>query len=331
MKKIISLFLSVVLASCIPFFVCSCSDDSVSDGKNGDKLSVVTTIFPYYDFARSISGGFADVKMLLSPGSEPHSYEPSPSDIVAIENCDIFIYNGGESDEWVDKVLGSVENKNMRVMKMSDYVPLLEEQDVRQSDRQKVNAADGHGHETESGHEHSDEYDEHIWTSVKNAQIMTEEIYGSFAEIDRKNAEAYKENKDSYISMLKDLDAETADTVNSAKRNILVFGDRFPFLYFANDYSLDCYAVFPGCSSETEPSISAVTSMIDFVRDNKVPVVFYLEFSNGKTAQLISEDTGAEMRLFTSCHNVTKEEFENGETYISLMRRNLSALKEALN
>lgn len=323
--------MSLALAACIPLFICSCSDNSASDGKSGDKLSVVTTIFPYYDFARSISGGLADVKMLLSPGSEPHSYEPSPSDIVAIESCDIFIYNGGESDEWVEKVLDSIENKNIRVMKMSDYVTLLEEQDVRQSDRQKVNAADAHDHENESEHEHSEEYDEHIWTSVKNAQTMTEEIYRAFAEIDSKNAEAYRENKDSYISMLRELDTEITDTVNNAKRKTLVFGDRFPFLYFATDYSLDCYAVFPGCSSETEPSISAVTSMIDFVRDNKVPVVFYLEFSNGKTAQLISEDTGAKMLRFTSCHNITKEEFENGETYISLMEQNLAALKEALN
>lgn len=331
MKKYISFLMSLLLASFIPLLICSCSDNSASEGKDGDKLSVVTTIFPYYDFARNLSGECADVKMLLSPGSEPHSYEPSPSDIVAIENCDIFIYNGGESDEWVDKVLGSVDNKNIKVMKMMDYVPLLREQGVRQSDEQDDNASEKHDHGSESEHDHSDEYDEHIWTSVKNAQMLSEEIYNVLVSCDGENESVYTENKDRYISKLQKLDTEIYDVVKNAKRNTVVFGDRFPFLYFATDYSLDCYAVFPGCSSETEPSISAVTHMIDFARDNCVPVVFYLEFSNGKTAQLISEDTGAKTLRFTSCHNITKEEFENGETYISLMEQNKAALKEALN
>lgn len=324
MKKFLSFALSLFIVFTTLFTLTSCSSEKNESKNDSGKISVVTTIFPYYDFTRSIAGDKADIKLLLSPGSEPHSYEPSPSDIVAIENCDIFIYNGGESDEWVESVLDSIENKNMKVMRMMDYVDLLYEQSV---DHDEHEHEDGDGHE----HEHGEEYDEHIWTSVKNAEKLTNAIYDELCVSDFANKAAYSSNRDSYLSKLQALDSEISDIVSNAKRNTVVFGDRFPFLYLVTDYSLEYECAFPGCSSETEPSISTVTHMIDFTRENKIPVVFYLEFSNGKVAKLISEDTGAKTMLFSSCHNVTKDEFADGATYISLMEQNENALKEALN
>ena len=324
MKKFLSFALSLFIVFTALFSLSSCSSEKSESKDDSGKISVVTTIFPYYDFTRSIAGDKADIKLLLSPGSEPHSYEPSPSDIVAIENCDIFIYNGGESDEWVESVLDSIENKNMKVMRMMDYAELLYEQSV---DHDEHNHEDEHEHE----HEHGEEYDEHIWTSVKNAEKLSNAIYDELCVSDSANKEVYSSNIDSYLSKLQALDSEISDIVSNAKRNTVVFGDRFPFLYFVTDYSIEYECAFPGCSSETEPSISTVTHMIDFTRENQIPVVFYLEFSNGKVAKLISEDTGAKTMRFSSCHNVTKDEYADGATYISLMEQNASALREALN
>ena len=248
---------------------------------------------------------------MLSPGNEPHHYEPSPSDIVAIEECDIFIYNGGESDEWVEYVLGSLENKNISVLKMTDYVSLLNEKNPDHTD--------------------GDEADEHIWTSVRNAEQLVKKISDVVMEKDNKNKSEYENNTNQYLLSLDELDKEFTDVVNNKKRDTVVFGDRFPFLYFMTDYGLNYECAFPGCSSETEPSLEVVTRLIDYVRDNNIPVVFHLEMSNGKIAQLIGDDTGAEILQFSSCHNITKDEFNNGEDYISVMKQNCSALKEALS
>ena len=324
MKKFLSFALSLFIIFTTALPLASCSSDKGSVKKDSSKISVVTTIFPYYDFTRSIAGDKADIRLLLSPGSEPHSYEPSPSDIVAIENCDIFIYNGGESDEWVESVLESIDNKNMKVMRMMDYVDLLYEQSVDHDEH-------NHEHEEHTEHEHGKEYDEHIWTSIRNAEKLTDAICDKLSACDFANKEIYAKNTDIYMSKLQTLDSEISEIVSNAKRKTVVFGDRFPFLYFVTDYSLEYECAFPGCSSETEPSISTVTHMIDFTRNNQVPVVFYLEFSNGNVAKLISEDSGAKTMRFSSCHNVTKEEFADGSSYISLMEQNANALKEALN
>lgn len=327
MKRFLSFILSLFIVLLTAFSLSSCSSEKSNSAiQDNGKISVVTTIFPYYDFTRSIAGDKADIKLLLSPGSEPHSYDPSPSDIVAIENCDIFIYNGGESDEWVESVLDSIENKNMKIIRMMDYVDLLYEQSVEHDEHEH---GEEHNHVDE--HEHGEEYDEHIWTSVKNAEKLSDAIYYELSACDSANKSIYSSNRDRYISKLKSLDSKFSDIVSNAKRNTVVFGDRFPFLYFVTDYSLYYDCAFPGCSSETEPSISTVTHMIDFTRDNQIPVVFYLEFSNGRVARLISEDTGAKTMRYSSCHNVTKDEFADGATYISLMEQNANALREALN
>jgi len=318
MKKIISYVLILTIVFSLP----ACNTPVKHN--NSGKISIVTTIFPYYDFAKNIAGDKAEITLLLSPGSEPHSYEPSPSDIVAIENCDIFIYNGGESDHWVDSVLNSTQNKNMKILKMTDYVDLLEEHSSEHNHE--------HMHQDEEiEHSHGNGYDEHIWTSLKNAKIIIREISKSLLKIDDININYYSENENKYIEILDKLDRDFQYTVDNGKRNIMVFGDRFPFLYFATDYNLHYESAFPGCSSKTEPNISTITHMIDYVREDNIPVIFHLEFSNKKTATLIAEDTGAKVMQFSSCHNVTKDEFNNQVTYISLMEQNLNALKEALS
>lgn len=311
MKKFFSMILVCVLLSLSAFVIAGCNKVSTENDVDNGKIKIVSTIFPYYDFARNIAGDKADVKMLLSPGNEPHSYDPSPSDIVSIENCDIFIYNGGESDEWVESVLESLQNSHIRIIKMMDYVDVLNEQ--------------------ETDHTVNDEFDEHIWTSARNAQKMSKIISDTLKQTDATNADYYSDNELIYSQMLSNLDKQISSVVENSSSNTVVFGDRFPFLYFVNDYGLNYECAFPGCSSETEPSISTVKRLIDFVKNEKIPVVFYLEFSNGKTADLIAEDTGAKTLEFSSCHNVTKEQFESGVSYISLMQQNAKNLEEALS
>lgn len=327
MKKLVSIFLSTVII-CSLFSISGCGKTEKVQNSDG-KISIVTTIFPYYDFVRQLAGDKADVRLLLSPGSDPHSYEPTPSDIVAIENCDLFIYNGGESDEWVDGVLSSIENKNVKVMKMMEYVTLRHEQSM---DHNHEHAEHEDMDDNDEGHDHEEgeEYDEHIWTSIRNAERMSASIADELISLDSKNSDYYNEKKADYISSLDSLDKKFTEVANNKKRDTLVFGDRFPFLYFVSNYDLGYECAFPGCSHETEPSTAVVSHLIDFTRENNIPVVFYLELSSGKIAQIISEDSSAKTMQFSSCHNVTKEDFENGATYISVMEQNLEALKEAL-
>ena len=327
MKKLVSIFLSTVII-CSLFSISGCGKTEKVQKSDG-KISIVTTIFPYYDFVRQLAGDKADIRLLLSPGSDPHSYEPTPSDIVAIENCDLFIYNGGESDEWVDGVLSSIENKNVKVMKMMEYVTLRHEQSM---DHNHEHAEHEDMDDNDEGHDHEEgeEYDEHIWTSIRNAERMSASIADELISLDSKNSDYYNEKKADYISSLDSLDKKFTEVTNNKKRDTLVFGDRFPFLYFVSDYDLGYECAFPGCSHETEPSTAVVSHLIDFTRENNIPVVFYLELSSGKIAQIISEDSSAKTMQFSSCHNVTKEDFENGATYISVMEQNLEALKEAL-
>lgn len=300
-----------------------------------ETLRIVATNFPAYNFAKEVVGDYAYVKMLLPPGVEMHSYEPTPKDIIDIENCDIFIYNGGVSDSWVDTILASIDDKNIEKIKMMDEVEVVEEEIVEGMQEEK----DSHNEENNDdkkddskSDEHEDvEYDEHIWTSPKNVIKIVEAISKVAKEKDEEMAELYRSNTSIFVSELNDLDEEFRDIVESSKRDVLVFGDRFPFRYFVDEYGLDYFAAFPGCSSETEPSVHTVAFLIDKIKEEDIPVVFNIEFSNEKMADAISEATGAKKLTFHSCHNVTKEEMNNGTSYVLLMRQNAQNLKEALN
>lgn len=308
-KKIIPLFLSLAISACS---FCGCG--AKAEGGNSEKIKVVATVFPAYDFARQVGGDNIELSLLLKPGTESHTYEPSPQDILEIKSADLFIYTGGESDVWIDGVLSSLES-DIKTVEMADCVELL---------------CPDHEHDHEHDHD-AHEYDEHVWTSPKNAMLISEKIAEALIEIDAQNKDEYKSAQESFSDELKALDADFSEVVSTGKRKTLVFGDRFPLLYFAHDYGLEYFAAFPGCSSESEPSAKAMAELTSKVTELSIPVVFYIEFSTQKIAQAISEQTGCETALFHSCHNVSLEDIDKGATYISLMRNNLELLKKALN
>lgn len=304
MKKIISIFLLFV----VTFAFCSCGKEERSTGK----ISVVTTIFPYYDFARSVSKGTCDVDMLLKPGSDVHSFEPTPSDILKIRNADLFIYNGGESDEWVDSILESLGDTDKPVvMKMTDYVKPLTEMD-----------ADHHA---------EDEEDEHIWTSLDNAKTLVSKISDEVSKLDQKNKSVYTKNSLDYIEKISKVQSEIEDTVNSSKSKKIVVGDRFPLLYFATEFSLDWECAFPGCSTETEPSLDRLSKLTDTIEKDKIKTILKLEMSENKVADTLADETNTKVRTFYSAESVSKEDFAKNITYVDLMERNNNALKEALS
>ena len=305
------------------------SEEVQDDGR----ISVVTTIFPQYDFVRQIAGENVELKMLLKPGEETHSYEPTPQDIIAIQNSDIFIYVGGENDAWVEDILESMPEADMRTLKLMDCVDTVEEEHVEGMQEQP-----GHSHEEEESHEdeteeeHSvHEIDEHVWTSPVNASAIVDKIKELLVQADPENRQIYEENAEAYEAELAELDAEFRDVVDNAGRRLVVFGDRFPFRYFADEYGLDYYAAFPGCASDTEPSAATMAFLINKVKEEEIPAVLKMELSNENIANAIAEATGTEVRTFYSCDNLTAEEFEDGETYLSMMQKNVETLKEVLN
>ena len=309
------------------------AEDASEKAQDDGRISVVTTIFPQYDFVRQIAGDSVDLKMLLKPGEETHSYEPTPQDIIAIQNSDIFIYVGGESDAWVEDILDSMPDAGMRTLKLIDCVDTVEEEHVEGMQEQPGHSHEEeeyHGDETEEAHS-VHEIDEHVWTSPVNASAIVDEIKELLAQTDPENRQRYEENAEAYEAELAALDAAFREVVDNAGRRLVIFGDRFPFRYFADEYGLDYYAAFPGCASDTEPSAAVMAFLINKVAEEKVPAVLKMELSNENIANAIAEATGTEVRTFYSCHNLTAEEFENGETYLSMMQKNVETLKEVLN
>ncbi len=297
------------------------------------KLNVVSVSFPGYSFAKEIAGGAAEVSLLLPVGTEAHSYEPTPKDMIKIQNADLFIYGGGESENWVKEVLSSLD-KPIETVAYTDCAALLDEEVTE--GMQVRGSAHETAHKTahETAHDevhHEEEKDEHVWTNPQNAVLITRAIAEKMCEKDEKNAALYEKNAEKYIKKLNELDKEFEETVLSAKRKEIIVGDRFPFLYLARRYGLSFYAAFPGCAGESEPSAKTIAFLIKKVKEDRIPVVFYTEFSNQKVAKTIAEASGAKPLLLHSCHNVSKSDFENGATYYSLMRENLAHIKEALN
>jgi zinc transport system substrate-binding protein len=292
--------------------------DGARNEDNG-KINVVTSIFPPYDFVRQIAGDKVNLTMLLPPGAESHSFEPTPQDIIRIGNCDVFIYVGGESDAWVERILESVDVSKIEMVTFMDCVEVVEEEIV-----------EGMQEEEEEGEEEESEYDEHVWTSPRNAKLITEVIAGALKKRDPSNAAAYDSGLASYTAKLDSLDRSFRDLVQGAKRKTLIFGDRFPFRYFADAYGLSYYAAFPGCSTETECSAATIMFLVDKVRAEKIPVVFHIELSTEKIADTICEETGAKKMLLHAVHNITKQDFDRNTGYYDLMSQNVIALREAL-
>ncbi len=299
----------MILPLCLVLSACAATEPS----RDESKLQIVCSDFPAYDFARAVAGDRAQIKLLLKPGAEVHSYEPAPKDVVAIEESDLFIYNGGESEEWVETLVDG----QVRALRMMDCVDAVEESS------EGIYAA-----ETED--EDEAELDEHVWTSPKNASVICRAICDELCAVDPDGAGEYTRNFDAYNAQLTEIDTEIRETVQNAVRGTLVFADRFPMRYFTREYGLKYYAAYPGCASQTEPSAKTVAFLIDHVREENIPAVLYMEFSNEKMADVICEDTGCKKLPFYSAHSVTARQFTDGVTYIDLMRMNILTLKEAL-
>ena len=309
-----------ILAGLLAVSLCGCG---VNGGASGtptptEKVQVVCTLFPYYDFARAIGGDDAEVTLLIAAGKETHSFEPTPLDVIKLSKADVFLYNGGESEEWVEDILDAA-GENIRVTAaMMELVDLEEEEFVEGMQ------VGGHAEEEEE----EIEYDEHIWTSPLLAMDICRGICDALCEADPQHAEDYEARLAAYLGELEKLDDAFRETAENAAHRTLVFGDRFPLLYFAKTYGFDYRAAFHGCASDTEPSLGTLKYLIDKVNAEDIPAVYTIELSNQKIAQAIAETTGAEILTFQSCQTVSREDFENGETYLSLMWRNVEALRE---
>lgn len=331
MRRILCIFICIVIA-CAAFAGCE------PYKRDSDRLLIVTTSFPPYDFARAVAGDSADIVMLLSPGAEAHSYEPTPLDIAQIQQCDVFVYIGGEGEVWVDRILDSLDTGSMTVIRLFDFVDPLEEEEVEGA------SPDGHRHshdDDDDEHDHGEEdeeeeYDEHIWTSPQNAvrcvNGIADAMCGRVPDYVSFDWESYyRLNAAAYTGQLEQLDADFREMTASAPNDTIIIGDKFPFRYLAHDYGLHYYAAFSGCSSESEPGVYTMAFLINEILEHDVGTVFYLEFSTKKLAEKLCSATGAQMLPLNSCHNVTREQFSSGVTYIDLMNENLENLRRALD
>jgi len=319
MKKLnkVILFVAIAVLSMTALYACGKKSNNIE--VPSDKINVVATIFPEYDFLRQIGGDHINLTMLLTPGAESHSFEPTPQDIKEVANSDMFVYVGGDSDAWVDSILESIDTKNTDIVTLMDCVSLVEEETVEGMTPEK---------EEDGG---DVEYDEHVWTSPKNTMLIVQKLCDNLCQIDPDNSDDYKQNTKDYIEKLTELDNEFQNVVDNAKRKEIIVGDRFPFRYFVDEYGLTYYAAFPGCSTDTEASAATIAFLDDKIKKDSIPVVFHIELSNEKICDAICEATGAKSELLNAVHNVSKSDFDAGITYLDLMEHNVEVLKEALN
>jgi len=328
MKKILALLLALwipaaVLSGCVP------QDDSAAS----NKLNIVTTIFPAYDWVREIlcdETDRAEITTLLDSGVDLHSYQPTVDDIVKISDCDLFLYVGGESDGWVDDALKNAPNKDRKVIRLLDVLGDSAKAEETVAGMQE----EEHDHEEEEhDHEEEAEYDEHIWLSLKNAQVLVAAISKALQESDPARKDTYAANAAAYAEKLSALDGEYRAAVDSGKYKTLLFGDRFPFRYLADDYGLDYYAAFPGCSAETEASFETVSFLAGKMDALGLPCVLTIEGTQHKIAETIVQNTAEknqQVLTMDSMQAVTANDAASGVSYLSIMEKNLSVLKKAL-
>ena len=334
MKKIISVLLAVLLLAGI---LTGCGSNH--SGKN-EKLSIVTTIFPEYDWTMNILGdkaSAADITMLLDNGVDLHSFQPTADDIIKISRCDLFIYVGGESDGWVEDALKEATNKDRIVIDLLDVLgDAVKEEEVKEgmeTEEHGYDHEDEHEHEEEHGHEEEAEYDEHVWLSLKNAAVIVGAIRDALVSLDAENAEIYTANASAYIEKLNALDADYQAAVNAAKVRTVLFGDRFPFRYLVDDYGLDYYAAFDGCSAESEASFETIAFLAGKVDELGLSTVLTLEGTNHRIAETIVSASGnksAQILSMDSMQSTTSGDVKIGATYLSIMEKNLSVLTDAL-
>ena len=318
MRKVLLIALGIIIAVGIGAIVAFGVNNKAKS--NNAKYKITTTNFASYDFLRAIIGDNRDVSLefLLGPGKNTHSYEPTSSDMTKIQKSNLFVFVGGETEKWADQVMESVKTSdNAKVIRIADYVDKIDEKEID-------------GAEAEEEEEEEGAFDEHIWTSPANAIKMIEILEKSMEEIDSENKEKYKENADKYIAQIKEVDNKIRDIVDHKVRNRLIFADKMPMQYFIDYYGLEVSAAFSGCSTETEPSPKTITYLENKVREEQIPVILYIELNSGTVAETIANETNAQAMRIQTLHNVSLDDFNNGETWVSLMTRNLDVLKKAL-
>ena len=308
-----------LLAGCL---LAACSGRTAENGTEeaSDRLVIVATLFPQYDFTRAIAGEYADVTLLLPPGVESHSYDLRPSDMITIRESDLFIYTGPYMETWAETLIEDLD-ASVRVVNCSERIALEQEDHYDPAGFEEEEGATGHTHEL----------DPHVWTSPVYAITMCETIRDALIEADPVHAEVYTANAAAYIAELESLDAAFRQVVSEASTTTIYFGGRFAMTYFAREYGLTCVAAYDDCSAESEPSIKRVMAMIDAMKEAGTPVLYYEELVDPKVARTIAEETGAELVLLHSAHNVSKDDLEAGVTYLSLMWNNVEALRQGVN
>ena len=330
-KKVILLLIAILIV--VGIGVAIVLGGKKNEEKSDDKkIKVVASNFASYDFLRAIIGDNKKIELsfLLGPGKEVHSYDPTAKDLIKIQDADLFVYIGGEMEQWSDKVLASLDSNNKEIVCIADFVDTIEEKEVDGAEEEEE-----HEHDDEEGAEHEHEheegaFDEHIWTSPKNAIKMIKKLESSMEKIDSENSNKYKENADKYIAKINDVDSKIKDIVDNKVRDRLIFADKMPMQYFIDYYDLKVSAAFNGCSSETDPSAKTIAYLQNKVKEEKIPVVLYIELNPGTVAKTIADETGAKAMQIQTLHNVTLDDFNNGETWVSLMERNVDVLKKAL-
>ncbi len=335
MKKLLSAVLVLALALGL---LAGCGSAPAKEAAAAPKLHIVTTIFPIYDWVMNVLGeqtANAEVTMLLDNGVDLHSYQPTADDIVRISSCDLFIYVGGESDEWVEDALQEATNKNMVVINLLEALgDSVKEEEVVEGMEPAHEHEEDHDHEEEHDHEHEEvEYDEHVWLSLKNAALLCRAISGALGQIDSNNAAPYMSNADAYIEKLNALDGQYQAAVDAAAHHTLLFGDRFPFRYLADDYALDYYAAFVGCSAETEASFETIIFLAGKLDELGLPAVLQIESADGSIARTVVENTqSGDQQILTmdSMQSTTAKDVVAGASYLSIMEQNLGVLKAAL-
>lgn len=321
MKKGITFLITIILIfSLLVIGISKINKQSQSE----EKIKVIATLFPQYDFAKQIGGDKVDVSLLLTPGTETHTYEPTPQDIINVNKADLYIYTGKYMEPWSDKIANSITS-NTQVLDASKNINLINEEQFEK----EHDTIDNNEEESDNSHHH--EYDPHIWLNPQNAIGMVKNIEEELCNIDPQNKEYYQKNAENYIKQLTNLDNEIETTIRESQKNKIAFGGTFAYAYFIQRYNLQYVSAYDSCGENSEPSVTKVKEVIDYMKENNINVIFYQELSAGKIADTISKETGATKLVFHTIHNASQEEINNGETYISLMKKNLQNLKQALS
>lgn len=320
----ISIFIMLMI-----FTITGCLSGGSLNMADDDMTDIVCTIFPQYDWTRNIAGENNEkvrINLLINNGVDMHSYQPSAADIAKISSCDVFIYVGGESDKWVEGVIAEAANKDMKIINLMEVL----EENIMEEETVEGMQTDDHGHD----HDDETEYDEHVWLSLKNAVLICENIAEILSETDSDNAADYRKNAEEYIGRLNALDEKYEKAVSEGMRDTILFGDRFPFRYMTEDYGINYYAAFAGCSAETEASFETIAFLSGKIDDEELPVVFTIDNSNHALAGTIVNNTknkNQKILSLNSMQSVTSKDIEAGAAYISIMESNLGLIEEALN